>query len=763
MARLTLSLIDRSLALRILAALALASLGAAWLTADSNGAKPMVLGGYMVVFVAFFALAAAVKMRLLGVMLAQRCSMAVFWCGWVAGMAHMWLGLDTTVPDLWAIATLAPWQLCLTALLFFCVPPMGALTLALGLAALSAALPWLLGVPSSTVAMAWPVLASLALAQALQALTCYFVARQTLRLAAAGQGTQVRTQDRAVEGVTGSGRGRAMSVRDLVSQRERDLQSLLAQAEQSHRDAALHAAESQAMLEAYPGAVFKLDLRGVFGFANAHAADLFGVPSNHLVGSPATQWLGEAAYQQCLARNRVIQSTGQPLSFEATFVQPDGGHREYWMTQFMVATADGQAPWVYQVGVDITARKQAERALIDAKAEAERANLAKSRFMSRMSHELRTPLNAVLGLAQLLRVQASQGQAPQVNVPQLNAPHLNVQQQGHLDTIADAGKELLALVDETMDLSRMDAGEMRVACVPVNLSSLVTAALHAVGPMALAQRVALAPSPMRRELWVQGDPVRLRQVLLNLLSNAIKYNRSGGGVAVRMVACSGDVKLVVQDTGQGLTPQQQAQLFEPYNRLGAERSGVQGTGVGLSIARGLATLMGGRLDVRSTVGVGSEFALYLRQVAAPVAAGLPWPDSALGALQENRDVRGSVLYVEDNDVNVLVFGACLARRPEVRLHVANNAAQALALARREPLGLVVLDLNLPDMSGLELARQLRQLPALAGVPMALLTADATPQTAALARDQGFQKLWHKPFDAGQLLADVDILLERVSA
>ncbi len=755
MSRLTLSLIDRSLALRILAALALASLAAAWLSAVGNGVQPLVLAACLVVFFAFVALAAAVRMRFLGVMVAQRCALSVLWGGWLAGMAHMWLGLTVAAPDLWAIAALAPWQLCLTALLFFCVPPVRALALALGLAALSAALPWGLGVPASTVTAAWPVLASLACAQGVQALTCYFVAQQALRLAAAGQGAQHRAPDRAGQPATRPGHGRAISVGDLVSQREHDLQRLLSQAEEAHRDAALHAAESQAMLEAYPGAVFKLDLCGVFGFANAHAAGLFGVPAAQLVGSPAAQWLGEGAYQQCLARSRAIQATGQPLSFEATFVQPDGDHREYWMTQFLVATSDGQAPWVYQVGVDITARKRAERALIDAKAEAERANLAKSRFMSRMSHELRTPLNAVLGLAQLLRVQASQGNAMHVN-----ASRVNVQQQGHLDTIADAGKELLALVDETMDLSRMDAGEMRVACVPVNLSNLVTAALQAVGPMARAQGVALAPSPLRRELWVQGDPVRLRQVLLNLLSNAIKYNRSGGGVAVRLAACNGDVKLVVQDTGQGLTPQQQAQLFEPYNRLGAERSGVQGTGIGLSIARGLATLMGGRLEMRSTVGVGSEFALSLRQVAAPLAAEPLQPDSGLGALEENRDVRGSVLYVEDNDVNVLVFGACLARRPEVRLHVATNAAQALALARREAVDLVVLDLNLPDMTGLELARQLRQLPALAKVPMALLTADATPQTAAQARDEGFHKLWHKPFDAGQLLSDVDALLER---
>ena len=345
-------------------------------------------------------------------------------------------------------------------------------------------------------------------------------------------------------------------------------------------------------------------------------------------------------------------------------------------------------------------------------------------------------------------------------------------QQQHLRTMADAGKELLALVDETMDWSRMDAGEMRVACHSVNLLDLVHAALQSVAALAQDQGVSLAPPPLRRgaqrDLWVQADPVRLRQVLLNLLSNAIKYNRVGGGVAVRVLQRGTEVQLVVQDTGLGLTPEQQAQLFQPYNRLGAEGSSVQGSGVGLSIARGLVALMGGRLEARSNPGVGSEFSLWLTRATAPAPLRTEPARSDFGALEENHNTRGTVLYVEDNEVNVLVFQACLARRPQVQLLVARTAAAALELARQQAVDLMVLDLNLPDCTGLELAAQLRHLRHLrhlrdrshAGhVPMVLFTADAAPQIESQARAAGFLRVWHKPFDTVRLLTDIDTLLE----
>jgi CheY-like chemotaxis protein len=248
-----------------------------------------------------------------------------------------------------------------------------------------------------------------------------------------------------------------------------------------------------------------------------------------------------------------------------------------------------------------------------------------------------------------------------------------------------------------------------------------------------------------------------------LLSNAIKYNRAGGGVAVRVLQRGTEVQLVVQDTGLGLTAQQQTQLFQPYNRLGAESGTVQGSGVGLSIARGLMALMGGRLEARSNPGVGSEFSLWLTQASAPTVLQSEPARSDFGALEENHHTRGTVLYVEDNEVNVLVFQACLARRPQVQLHVARTAAAALELARQQAVDLVVLDLNLPDCTGLELATQLRHLSNIGNVPMVLFTADAAPQIESQARAAGFTRVWHKPFDTVRLLTDIDSLLEPVLA
>ena len=597
------------------------------------------------------------------------------------------------------------------------------------------------------------------LVQAVLGAVLFGVAVQVQRLASGGGMAGLGHRAEPVQSVT-----------QLLSRREAGLRRLLRQSEQAHRLARQRETELRTMLNAFPGVVLRVDGSGILSFCNARAAALLGLPAQALQGRHASALLGDTSYERSCARNLQIQASGLPVSFECTFQHPDGSVREWLMTQFVVAGHTPGQLASYQIGVDISERKRTEAALTQAKADAERANQAKSRFMSSMSHELRTPLNAVLGLAQMLRVQGpaqvgGQGgtEETQQGLQDLQSGFISEQQQLHLCAIADAGKDLLALVDETLDLSRIDAGDMRVACQPVNLVQLVRTALNSVAPLAAAQGVTLAPLPCARELWVQGDPVRLRQVLLNLLSNAIKYHRRGGGVAVRVQKRGADAQLVVQDTGVGLTPEQQAQLFQPFNRLGAERSGVPGTGIGLSIVHGLVGLMKGRIDVRSQSGVGSEFMVWLPLVAAPAeppAAPLP---SDFGALDEDRAVQGSLLYVEDNEVNILVFEACLARRPGVKLLVARNGAEALALVARETVHLVVLDLNLPDQSGLLLADALRSSEATARVPLVLLTADATAQTAQRAQAHGIQRVWLKPFDAAKLLREVDELLRVAEA
>jgi signal transduction histidine kinase/ActR/RegA family two-component response regulator len=394
------------------------------------------------------------------------------------------------------------------------------------------------------------------------------------------------------------------------------------------------------------------------------------------------------------------------------------------------------------------ASQQAQRALAAARDQAEEASRAKSQFLARMSHELRTPLNAVLGLSQVLRSSPSAFGADERN---------------HLQTIERAGRHLLALIDDTLDLSRIEGGEMRVERAPVNLLTAVIAARSALDPQAMQAGVSwrVAPLAPGAAPWVWGDTLRVRQVLLNLISNAIKYNRSGGSVAIAIERANGNGNgwcVRVSDDGAGMSAQQVAHLFEPYNRLGAERGPVSGTGIGLTISQRLAVLMGGSVVASSTPGHGSTFTLTLPALEETDSAHDEGPITDFGTLTPSERGQGArLLYVEDNEVNIVVFEACLARRPGVALRVVRDGAQALEAARREQFDLVVLDLNLPDIDGLNLLTELKRGGHVGAA--ALLTADALPATAQRARAAGFDAVWTKPMEPGALLAHIDRLLQ----
>ncbi len=744
MSRMTLTLIGRQAALWVFALVAGGSVLVGLLELLQGIARPIDLWGYGVLAVSFAGMHVLVRQDRLGLLVAQRLGVAVLLAFMLVSMGDLWVQASAGNMNHHVAATAVPWVMGVQLMLFLCLPARSALLVSLATAFVLLGMPWVLAAPPDVLAAVKPTLINGTAAQLLFALLLYAVARQVHLLA--GHGVKVGAVAQPAE----------MSVGDFVSRRERELKRLLARAEAAHRTAAAHETELRAMLDAFPGIVLRVEANGVFSFANEHGAHLFGLQPAQLVGRHAREVVGAARYERSTARSQQIAASGKPVTFETTFTRDDGSASDLLMTQFVVTSAVGGESVTYQIGVDIGERKRAEQALALAKQVAERANTAKSHFMSRMSHELRTPLNAVLGLAQLLR-----------NQDHKEANQLSEQQRSHLRTIADAGKELLLLVDETMDLSRMDSGDMRVNCQPLNLTELVASTLGSVATLAQAQGVHLAPPPVQRvgarAIWVQGDAVRLRQVLINLLSNAIKYNRAGGGVAVRVAARGNQAQLVVQDSGQGMSPEQQAQLFQPYNRLGAEHTNTPGTGIGLSISRGLVSLMNGQLDVRSQLGVGTEFLLWLPLADAPAAQPHAAARSGFGALDVDSSVQGKLLYVEDNDVNILVFEACLARRPQVQVCVARDADEALAWVQREHFDLAVLDLNLGSSNGLDLADLLRQQSRMQGVPLVLLTADATDQAAAQAHERGITQVWHKPFDAARLLSNVDCLLRQTEA
>ena len=399
--------------------------------------------------------------------------------------------------------------------------------------------------------------------------------------------------------------------------------------------------------------------------------------------------------------------------------------------------SDGGTLW-YGYIVDITERKRYQEALVSVEA-AQRANAAKTEFLSRMSHELRTPLNAVLGFAQLMQIDETQS--------------MSDVQRARIGHIERAGTHLLAMINDVLDLSRIEAGTMPLSPEPLAAASVLDDALALVASQAHNAGVKLAPPTASRELWLHVDRLRLRQVLANLLSNAIKYNRSGGLVHARADRVGNEVAIAITDTGIGLGPDQLAHLWEPFNRLGAERTTVEGTGIGLALSQRMVQMMDGRIDVQSQAGRGSCFTVHLPAAEAPLTTDRRAASAPAAA---RRGTQRTVLYAEDNPINVELVQQVFRLRPQLRLLVAESGAQALQLARASQPDLLLLDIHLGDMSGLDVRAQL----ARAGIepPAVALSADVHPARMREAFDAGFVDYLAKPLDVAALVRCVDRIL-----
>jgi signal transduction histidine kinase/ActR/RegA family two-component response regulator len=398
--------------------------------------------------------------------------------------------------------------------------------------------------------------------------------------------------------------------------------------------------------------------------------------------------------------------------------------------------ADGGTLWHGYI-IDITERKRYDDALVTAEA-AQHANQAKTEFLSRMSHELRTPLNAVLGFAQLMQMDGTQ---PMSEIQRTRISH-----------IERAGAHLLAMINDVLDLSRIEAGTMPLSPEPLAVPSLLDDALALVTGQAQAAGVTLMPPTAERDLIVRADRVRLRQVLVNLLSNAIKYNRPGGLVHLRATRSGPEVLIAVSDTGIGLSPAQVAHLWEPFNRLGAERTTVEGTGIGLALSQRMVQMMDGRLEAHSQPERGSTFTVRLPAADTPPALlnGTLPSASRPGANQRK------VIYAEDNAINVELVQQVFQLRPQLHLRVAVNGAEAIRLARDDPPDLLLLDMHLGDMTGLEVRDTL----AADGIkPICVaLSADVLPKSVERTLDAGFVEYLAKPLDVAALMRVLDRLL-----
>jgi two-component system, sensor histidine kinase and response regulator len=381
-------------------------------------------------------------------------------------------------------------------------------------------------------------------------------------------------------------------------------------------------------------------------------------------------------------------------------------------------------------------REHRERRLVQrAEAAATAANRAKSEFLSRMSHELRTPLNGIIGFAQLLELD-----------------RLTSEQRESVEHILKGGRHLLGLINEVLDIARIDAGRLSVSVEPVMASEALAAALDLVRPQAASRHVDL-PLSVASDWCVMADRQRLQQVLLNLLSNAVKYNQEGGVVGAAIEAAASDrVRLVVTDTGDGIPPEMMARLFTPFDRLGAEQSAVDGTGLGLALSKRLVEAMGGTLQAESVVGRGTTFTVELP--CAPRPAFMVAPRAPILEPEVAR-ARGTILYIEDNLANLRLLERILRLRPGVTLMSAMQGRQGVDLARVHHPDLVLLDLHLPDLPGEEVLRLLREEPRTRGIPVLILSADASPGQIRRLLDQGASAYLTKPLDVRQLLERLD--------
>jgi PAS domain S-box-containing protein len=397
------------------------------------------------------------------------------------------------------------------------------------------------------------------------------------------------------------------------------------------------------------------------------------------------------------------------------------------------------------IGTDNSVRKRFESELNAAMQAAESANRAKSDFLSSMSHELRTPLNAILGFAQLL---------------ESGVPAPTAIQKRNVDQILKAGWYLLELINEVLDLALIESGKFTLSKEPVSVAEVLAECRAMVEPQARDRNIAMSfPASFDQPCYISADRTRVKQVLINLLFNAIKYNRPNGRVTVDFVQTAGrTLRIFVRDTGAGLQPEQLAQLFQPFNRLGQEAGTEQGTGIGLVVTKRLVEVMGGTIGVESTVGDGSIFWVELELASAPqLAVADGEHPSATRARHVDAPLR-TVLYVEDNPANLELVEQLVARRRDLRLLSAADGRVGLEYARACLPAVILMDINLPGISGTEAMKLLRADPATAHIPIIALSANAVPRDIQKALDAGFFNYITKPIVVGQFMDALDVAL-----
>jgi PAS domain S-box-containing protein len=432
--------------------------------------------------------------------------------------------------------------------------------------------------------------------------------------------------------------------------------------------------------------------------------------------------------------------------YELTYICKDGSRFPAIVSITALRDDYGEIIGYLLIGTDNSVRKQVELALNNAMAVAEKANLAKSDFLSSMSHELRTPLSAILGFAQLI---------------ESGSPPPTTSQKRSVDQILQAGWYLLELINEILDLALIESGKLSLSLEPVSLVGVMHECQAMIEPQAQKRGMSVTFPEFEISYFVKADRTRVKQVLINLLSNAVKYNKVGGTVIVDYIATTpGRIRICVKDSGEGLTPDKLTQLFQPFNRLGQQSNVEEGTGIGLVMTKRLVELMGGVIGVESTVGKGSVFWVEMNLTAEPQVAADTAEPTAIAQAQVQTDAQlRTLLYVEDNPANLMLVEDLIARRPDIRLLSARDGNRGIEIARASRPDVILMDINLPGISGIKALRILADDPATSHIPVVALSANAIPRDIEKGLEAGFFRYLTKPIKVNEFMDTLDVALK----
>ena len=508
---------------------------------------------------------------------------------------------------------------------------------------------------------------------------------------------------------------------------------------------------TRSLIESNIDAIMTTDPQGIITDVNKQMEALTDCTRDELIGAPFKNYFTDP--ERAEASIMQVLNEGKLTNYELTARARDGKETVVSYNATILYDRDRRLQGVFAAARDVTERKRLDQVLQEknvelesAKSVAEKASLAKSDFLSSMSHELRSPLNAILGFAQLM---------------ESDSPSPTPSQRASIGQILQAGWYLLKMINEILDLAMIESGKLSLSPEPVSLAEVMFECQAMMEPQAQKRGLSMSFPQFDIPSFVHADRTRLKQVLINLLSNAIKYNRVGGTIGVDCAAKAPErIRINVRDTGEGLPPEKLAELFHSFNRLGQESGAEEGTGIGLVVSKRLVEMMGGIIGVESVVGEGSVFWIELTLEVAPQPAVGAAPPSAVAPPHLPNDGRlRTLLYVEDNPANLRLVEQLIARRPDMRLLSAEDAHLGIELAHASQPDVILMDINLPGISGIEALGILRENPATAHIPVVAISANAIPHDIEKGLKAGFFRYITKPIKVDEFMDTLNTALE----